>query len=199
MKYIKPFLLLLGLAATLFVNTSFCTKEKPIVKILNKSATTISDSMPVPKGFTNQLFYVQRTINTNTILYELNVDKSGKINKENPIHIFWVRYASDSSTAELSYIQRKYAYGINVKLIDAEKESYKLNFVSYENRDLYLIKSTIDKKYHIYTTINGKLGLLNNVFVKIEGGTFWFPKVTSVELYGKDLTNSKTVYEKFKP
>jgi len=198
MKKVRVRLFLMGLSVIVFTNTSFIIKQQK-KNFLIKKSDNISDTMPVPKGYINQLFYVQRTINTNTILYELNVDKSGQLNKENPVHIFWIRYAGDTSTAELSYIQRNYAYGLDFKIVDAEKGSYKLNLVSYQKRDLCLMKSTIDQKYHIYTSINGKLGILNRVFIKIEGGTFWFPKVVSIELYGKDLTNNKNVYEKFVP
>jgi Domain of unknown function (DUF4833) len=52
-------------------------------------ATTIlvQDSLrfPVPTGIPKQLFYLQRTQNTNTVIYELNI-KYGVIDNAEPVH-----------------------------------------------------------------------------------------------------------------
>ena len=40
---------------------------------------------PIPTGNSRQLFYLQRTSNKNTLIYELNY-KNGNIDKEDPVH-----------------------------------------------------------------------------------------------------------------
>ncbi|MGE5424413.1 MAG: DUF4833 domain-containing protein, partial [Syntrophothermus sp.] len=47
---------------------------------------------PVPKRDKKLLFYVQRTHNRNTIIYELNLNSNGKPDKEDPLVPSWIRY-----------------------------------------------------------------------------------------------------------
>jgi len=158
----------------------------------------IADTFPVPKGNKNMAFYVQRTHNINTIVYELNYNKDSTLNEKTPIHPYWIRYADKGETQELSYIQNTYAYGIVSKVIDAEKKTFKINFVSYKKRDIFLVRSKNSNRYHAYITINGKLSQLDRVFARIDGGTFWVPHITYVEITGKDL-NGNVVSEKIIP
>ena len=154
---------------------------------------------PKPENIENMLFYVQRTMNINTLIYELNLDENKELNPTDPIKIHWINYATDKSSDALNYVQRKYAYGIDIKLIDAEKKSYCFNFVSYKKKKLYLIKSTIDNKYHVFCDINNRLVTLDRIFIQIEGGSFWVPHVRYIDISGKDLTKNEDVAERVIP
>ncbi len=158
----------------------------------------ISDTFPVPTT-KNLLFYVQRTHNKNTIVYDINYNADSTINNKKPVNAYWIRYSDGGGEAPLSYIQQHYAYGIRSELVDSVKMIFKLNFVSYEKRDIYLIKNKTDKKYKAYIYINGKLSVLTKIFVKIEGGTFWVPHITSVEISGISIPQRNVVKEIFKP
>jgi hypothetical protein len=161
------------------------------------SAFTIPDheAFPVPTGVKDLLFYVQRSININTIVYQLNVNEAGDLNEEDPIRINWVNYAGKGDTEPLNYIQRKYAYGLNVRLVDKEKKTFCFNFVSYKKQLLYLIKSP-DKKYHVFSYFNNHLMQVNRIYVHIEGGSFWTPKVKYIEVFGKDPIRNEELVEK---
>lgn len=156
-------------------------------------------SLPTPEGIDNMLFYVQRTINANTIVYTLNEDKDGNLNEAEPIKVYWIKYAQGGKIDPLTFIQRKYAYGVNAKLIDEEKKIFSFEFVSYNKRQFYLSKSSIDNKYRVYGLVNNKLSVLSNICVKIEGGTFWLPNVKSVELKAKDPNSLVENIEIIKP
>jgi hypothetical protein len=99
----------------------------------------------------------------------------------------------------LTYIQKNYAYGVKSTLIDKEKKSYLFEFVSYHKRQFYLLKSKTDNKYHVWGYINNKLTILNNILVKIEGGTFWIPNVKYVEIKAIDPSASEEITEIIKP
>lgn len=156
--------------------------------------TAAQEGFPVPPGNAQQLFYLQRTSNTNTIVYELNT-KKGILNKENPVHVFWIRYAEKGQKAELSWIQRVFAYGVKIKLMP--DSSYRVRLVSYAGYTMYLKKGA-DGKYKMYAPINGQLMILNRLFVKITGGTMWSPDIEYFEVSGLDPANGKTVAEKKK-
>jgi len=75
---------------------------------------------------------------------------------------------------------------------------YDIRFVSYKKFPLTLMKGT-DGKYHIFATISQRQFIVNRVFVRIEGGSFWVPNVRFVEFKGTDPATGKEVTERFKP
>jgi len=154
------------------------------------------DTFPVPKNIKNMMFYVQRTPNTNTIVYELNYKKDGLLDADDPIHIFWIRYQEQGQHKELNYIQRKFAYGLKVDELGNNK--WKLRFVSYDKHPMYLVLAE-NGKYYVFTQINGKRSVLSRIYLKIDGGTFWKPNVLYIELKGTDAETGKEAIERIKP
>lgn len=152
------------------------------------------EGFPTPAGNTAQLFYLQRTSNINTIVYELNYNK-GVLNKDNPVHPFWIRYAEKGQRAELSFIQRVFAYGIKTKLL--ADSSYRVRLVSYAGFSMYLKKGK-DGVYKLYAPINGQLMILSRVFVKITGGSMWSPDIEYFEVSGINPATGKPVSERRK-
>jgi phosphatidylglycerophosphate synthase len=177
-----------------FVQPGPSTAAKPAAP---KVIADPQDTFPVPSGNPNQLFYLQRTTNTNTIVCELNYDKNGQLNEESPVHVFWIRYPEGGMRKELNYIQRVFAYGI--KASAQGNGTYKLHFVSYRKQTLWLMPSQKDNKYHVYATINQKQAQLNRIFIKVDGGSFWSPNIVYMEMKGVDVATGKEVMERFKP
>jgi hypothetical protein len=153
-----------------------------------------AQNFPVPTGNPNQLFYLQRTSNANTIICELNL-KNGVLDEEEPVHVYWIRYGDRGQKAELNYVQRKFAYGIKTTKIAADK--YQLHFVSYKKYHMYLMKGA-NNRYNVYGTINQKQAIVNRIFVKINGGSLFSPNVEYVEIKGVDPSTGKEVVEKRK-
>jgi hypothetical protein len=152
------------------------------------------EGFPVPPANDRQLFYLQRTSNTNTIVYELNI-KKGELDKNNPVHVYWIRYAEKGQTAELSWVQRAFAYGVKIK--SYPDSSYRVRLVSYAGYSMYL-KKGVDGKYRMYAAINGKMMILDHIFVKITGGTTWSPDIEYFEVSGFDPYTGKAVAERKK-
>ena len=151
---------------------------------------------PTPPASSERLFYVQRTPNANTIVYDLNLNSEGKLNTEQPVKVYWLKYAEKGQKEELNYIQRKFAYGLNTKALN--NGSYDIRFVSYKKFPLTLMKGG-DGKYHIFASVAQKQVILNRIFVKIEGGSFWIPNVVYVEVKGTDPETGKEIVDRFKP
>ncbi|MBS1946218.1 MAG: DUF4833 domain-containing protein [Bacteroidetes bacterium] len=155
------------------------------------------DTFPIPSGIKDQLFYLQKTPNSNTIICALNFSTTGQINEDNPVHVFWIRYQEGGQKAELSFLQRTFAYGVKSRALGNGK--FEIHFVSYKKKPFYLIKSPIDNQYHAYTSIASKMAILKRIFVKINsGGTFWSPNIEYIELKGIDSISGKEVSERNK-
>jgi len=150
-------------------------------------------NFPTPKSIDNMLFYLQRDPNINTLIYALNLEKNGEINRSQPVNAYWLRYAEKGEKKELGYIQRKFAYGILTK--ELSKDKFELRFVSHKKLPFYLLRSG-DQKYYVSVTLNDKKIKINRIFVRIEGGSFWLPNVKYASIEGTDLTTGKPITER---
>lgn len=157
----------------------------------------MQNTFPVPPAQEQTLFYLQRTHNHNTIMFDLNVESGGTINSKEPVHPYWIRYSDDGRRQELSYIQSHYAYGLKSKKLPDGR--FELRFVSYKKVPLYLYKSPRENRYRVQTTINGKTIEVTRVFLQIEGGSFWLPNVVCAEIKGVDPQTGQEIVELFKP
>jgi Domain of unknown function (DUF4833) len=146
---------------------------------------------PVPKDIENQLFFLQRTKNTNTIIYEVN-EKEGILNKENPINYYWIMYNEKGQKQPLSKKERAKAYGL--KISNIENEKCDLKFVALKPLNMSLEKG-VDKQFHVFTKINNKNAMLKRIFFEFKGA-FWSPKIKSIYLEGIDLDTNLKVNEK---
>ncbi|MCO5935250.1 DUF4833 domain-containing protein [Mucilaginibacter sp. RB4R14] len=153
---------------------------------------------PTPPPNPQRLFYLQRSQNINALSYDINIDKAtGKPDEDSPIHVYWLRYAEGhGEPSELTYLQRKFAYGVTSKALGNDK--YDIRIMSYNQFQLTLMKAA-DGKYHIFAIVSKKQMLLQNIFIKIEGGTLWVPNVIFVEMKGTDPVTGKEVTQRFKP
>ncbi len=151
-------------------------------------------NFPTPKNVDNMLFYIQRDPNINTAIYAINYQENGKINKSNPIKAYWIRYAEKGEKKDFSYIQRKFAYGIESKTLNDEE--FELQFVSYKKLPLTLKKVDSDQKYHVFVNLNQKKIQVEKIFVRIEGGSFWVPNVKYAEITGIDASSNKRISER---
>jgi phosphatidylglycerophosphate synthase len=154
------------------------------------------DTFPIPPSNSNSLFYLQRTPNTNTIICELNEDK-GVLDKDEPVRVLWIRYSEQRQREELTWIQRHFAYGLKAR--DMGNDVFELRFVSYKKIPMYLMRSPVDNKRHVYVSIDGRQAILQRVYIRIDpGGSFWAPNVRYLELKGIDTQNGKELVERIK-
>jgi len=154
---------------------------------------------PIPPQNENSLFYLQRSKNTNTIVYDTNIKSDGTLNTEQPLKIYWLRYAADSTIEPLTYIQDKFAYGVKAKPYPGKPGQYIVTFNAYEKKMIYLVRKPDGKHYGAYTLINGRYAEMKRIFLMINGGTFWFPNIEYVDIIGDDMATQKSITERFKP
>jgi hypothetical protein len=151
-------------------------------------------TFPVPTGIANQLFYLQRDPNTNTVIYQLNVNRAGQVDEDEPIKVFWIRYTEQGIHKDLNFIQRKFAYGLSAKKVAADK--YTLKFAAYDKVPFTLMKWSADNAFHVFTVVANKQIVLNRVYLRIEGGTFWVPNVRYIEFKGWNAATRQPVTER---
>jgi hypothetical protein len=155
---------------------------------------------PVPPASPELLFYLQRSINKNTLLYELNTDKEGRLVAEEPIRISWINYENKQEREPLNFFQRTLAYGIELEVIDKAQGKYRFRFVSYKGRYFYLLRSQAENRYRVYTSINKETSEVRNIYAEVEKGlNFFSPKVHYVKLEGINPATGKETVEIIHP
>lgn len=191
-KFFKPRIQFIGALFGKISILLFLSFNPINVSAIEKNSDSKKENIvfPVPKGIENQLFYLQRDPDENTVIYQLNL-KNGILDNKDPISIFWIRYAEDGEVKSLSLLQKNLAYGIKSRQI--EKEVYELKLVSYPKMPLYLIKNSTDNQYYVYAKLKEKQIVLNKVFVRIDGGSFYKPNVVYIELKGKEEKTGKNL------
>lgn len=150
---------------------------------------------PNPPKTANRMFILQRTPNANTIACDLNLNDKGEVDLDDPLTTYWLRYGdqADGPRKELNFIQRHFAYGLNINKIGEGK--YEFWFVSYKKYHMYLVRAG-NGVWKVYGKINGHLSVLDSIFIYIKGGSFWNPHVVYVELSGKNPTSGKVAVER---
>jgi len=165
----------------------------------NLYSQTNMQNYPTPAVTDNFLFFIQRSMNKNTIAYELNIDKYGKLDNNKPIHPYWIRYEEGGKKQELSYIQESYAYGTEANLTNKKELIFNITLVSYPKQQIVLKKIPGNTKMKAYTSVNGKLIELQKIFFKTDGGTFWSPNIVYIDISGIDLKTGKYITERTLP
>ena len=135
----------------------------------------------------HHLFIIERSKDANQIFYDLNVTDSNQIATKSPMIIYWIRHTENGKIIPLSWIQKTYAYGLNYITINKYETIFQ--FVSYKKRNFH-IKKDKDGLFKIFTAFNNKELIVKKIYIHLDGGTFWFPKIPKVELHLEDpITN----------
>lgn len=150
-------------------------------------------SLPEPK-LKNLLFFLQRTPDANTVVYQLNYDRYGELDTKVPIKASWIRYEENGICKDLTAVEKKLAYGVQCKYIG--NDAYEVRLVSYKKFPMYLLKSKEDQQHKLYIKEEGKDLLLKRVFVKVERNSFMFPKVQYIDLFTIDSDNGHEILKR---
>ncbi len=167
-----------------------------IVSALLMSTGTFAQpkNYPVPPKTQNRLFYIQRNHNKNTVIYDAEFDKNGKLIKDDPVDVYWIRYQEHGQRMDLRLIEKKFAFGDKCKPLKSNPEYFLLKLAATDKKVL-LLKQTASFKAAVYTKINGKISALNHLYIFADNSGVW-PDVKYIELFGKDVKTGQKTYEK---
>lgn len=138
------------------------------------------------------LFKITRSLDINEIIYETNTTVDGILDKDEPIIMYWIKYTDNKKREELNWGQRNFGYGLS--FYDIKKYTAKFTFIAYDKRE-FKLKRDQNKKYRVYVFSEGEEKQLLRMHIEITGGTFWFPEISEVRLYLKNLNTGKTDIE----
>jgi hypothetical protein len=140
----------------------------------------------------NQLFYVQRSPNANTVVYAAKLDAKGNFDSRNPVEGFWRKFNIDGSRKSLSFIERMMAYGVRVT---AGKQGQPISFTitALPQRKLTLGWDALHHPQATMTIANRTVKLAY-VYLQVEEGGL-MPDVPSLDIVGTDIVSGKAIRE----
>lgn len=147
-------------------------------------------SGPVDTGPT--LFIIQRSTNANEVHYEVQVDANGELADE-PVVAYWVMKAEGGGREDLTFFERKMAYGFEVMDPDG-KDGREMKLVAWEDRTIRLVKDK-DGNWRAQTQINGKDAYLTRLYIETDEGGIT-PSVVHIDLFGQTVDGNDPVEER---
>ncbi len=165
-----------------------------VVSLIGLPGYGQNEKYPVPLKTDKMLFYIQRNHNANTIIYDANFDKNGKLKESQPIEVYWKRYDEQGQRMELRTIEKWYAYGVECHREKDLPNTFKVALVADKNKTFWL-KQIASAKAILITEIDNKLSQVGHLYIFADNSGFW-PKVKYIELFGEDLETGKKTYQK---
>ena len=141
---------------------------------------------------TSPLFIIERSKNANVVHYDARLTADGKLDPKEPVIAYWVLLAEDGRRKELSWIEKKMAYGFTVKP-DRSVKGYKMTLVAAPERQITVKKDKDAVRAEV--VIAGRPAALEKMHINASDGLTG-PKVHYVEVYGKDLQTGEKCREK---
>ena len=141
------------------------------------------------------LFKIERNTNANIVQYDAQLGPDGKLYKKEPVVAYWIRLADQGQVMELSWIQKKFAYGFSAKY-DKRSDSVTVDMAADIGRLIKVLHR--GDSYQATTKIDGKPSRIVTIFIHATGKGM-STTVDYIELNGTGLDTGEETYERFVP
>lgn len=156
---------------------------------------SVGAGYPVPSD-ANQIFFLQRSMNSNTIVYAARMDSNGKLDRSEPIEVFWRRFNDSGEKLPLTFTERNLAFGVNTKRLRNENGAYLVTLKAYAGRSAVL--RLVNGAPRLEGKVAGQEAHLISAFLHLdESGRI--PRVIKVDLRGEALESGQPLIESFIP
>ena len=144
---------------------------------------------------TSPLFIIERSKNANVVHYDARLTADGKLDPAEPVIAYYVMLAEDGRRKELNWIEKKMAYGFDIKP-DPSVSGYTMTMVAAPQRPITVKK--LGGAVRAELVIDGRPAVVEKMYINASDGLAW-PQVHYIELYGKDLQTAENRFERIMP
>ncbi|MEM1121976.1 MAG: DUF4833 domain-containing protein, partial [Bacteroidota bacterium] len=149
------------------------------------------DDFPRPEQTEKSLFFIQRNLNRHTIIYDLNLNEDGTLNRKEPIDNYWRQYESTGKRREMSWLEEWLAYGYRAR--KKSPDLYQVKLRAHKERFINLKKE--GNQWKAVIDINGEESYLTNIYAYADESGI-LPDVKHVDIYGINIRTGKRVKER---
>lgn len=147
---------------------------------------------PVPKD-PNMLYYIQRSVNSNTVVYAAHVDSRGHIDSRAPVDAYWRWYNVDGHRKPLNLIERIMAYGVQSVANSGSVGTFAFKVAGFPERELLLDQDSYGHPEAV-AQLGGRWAKLVYVYLQVDNRGL-LPSVTAMDLFGIDKNTGKALRE----
>jgi len=140
----------------------------------------------------NQLFYVQRSPNSNTVIYAAKLDAKGAPDRREPVEGFWRKFNIDGSKQPLNFIERMMAYGVKQARTDKNGVTT-FTIAALPERTITLNLDAAGKPQALMQAGKHTIKLSYVYLHVVEGGLM--PEVPKLDIFGTDIASGKAIHE----
>jgi hypothetical protein len=138
-----------------------------------------------------RLFRFERSTNRNYICYDV-CQTDGRLDLKNPIHVYWIRAEEDGAQKELSFIQRKLAFGY--KVVSRGDNEVCIHLTAYDKLLIRICQH--NGRWMALATIAGEEAQLTRLFAQMRSPNSLH--VEHVDLFGRSLATGKALTERIR-
>jgi hypothetical protein len=152
----------------------------------------VRPEFPVPNE-PDQLFYIERSVNDNTVVYAAHFDRHGRVDPNSPVDVYWRWYNVDGHKKPLNFIERMTAYGVRRLNAGPSGQGIAVKLVALPERRLIIDK---DDKGHpeALLQMGTRTARLVYVYLQVDDRGF-MPNVTAMDVFGIDKGTGKILHE----
>ncbi len=151
---------------------------------------------PVPNE-PNMLFYIERSNNSNTVVYAANLDANGHIDAYTPVVAYWRWYNRGGYRKPLIFIERMLAYGVKSVTHNGPGRAVSFKIAALPERTIYV---DLDSKGHpeAFGKVGDRWAKLVYVYLQVDDSGL-LPDVTAMDFFGYDKLTGKPLREHVTP
>jgi hypothetical protein len=178
-----------------FISCVICAAVVGQLATIVSGQTSGGADYPVPSD-PNQIFFLQRSMNSNTIVYAARMDSDRKLDRNEPIEIFWRRFNDNGEKLPLTFTERNLAFGVHTKPLRNWPDAYLVTLKAYSGRSAVL--RIVNGAPQLEGKVAGQDARLISAFLHLdESGRI--PRVIKVDLRGETLDSRQPLVESFIP
>lgn len=190
-------------AAVLAASLGLCALAAPMAEAAQLTSIKVTETAkipalrpdwPIPRE-PNQVFYLQRSSNSNTVVYTALFDAAGNLDPDRPGQVYWRRYNTDGVRKALKSVERRFAYGFNTRKTNTPGE-FIMTLKALPEIPL-LLRQTAPGKAALYGKVGGKTVRVVYAFVTLDESGL-IPKVTDLSIHGIDPASGRAISETFR-
>ncbi len=151
---------------------------------------------PEEAQMSNILFYIQRNLNQNIVVYEANFDANGQLNSQHPITPYWIMLEEHGKHEALNFVEKKKAYGVKCIPLETDTLQYEVQLAA-DKSCLFNLKQVAPYKALITAVIDDHIVELTRMFIKADNTYIW-PKVEYILMEGTDIVTKQMMKKKIK-
>lgn len=170
------------------------TGQKPRGSVVTEVASlpVVRPEFPVP-GDPGQVFYLQRSSNSNTVVYAARFTPDGRLDPRRPLEAYWRRFNTTGEQLPLKMIEDSFAFGVRSRAT-GDPDVFQVYVVSYPERPATL-RLIEPGRAELLLPAGGRTMRMAYAYVDVDESGL-VPSVREVLVMGHDVETGKPLVER---